>query len=70
MRFLPQSHRRSCETEKTVVVVGGQEVTTIPEVEYGLELQCGSPLSQGFALNRATKVLPIPRDAEKGPQDS
>ena len=52
--------------KKTAVVVGGQDVTTIPELEYGLALHRRTHFYQLFALTRAMKVLPISRDAEKG----
>jgi glycosyltransferase involved in cell wall biosynthesis len=52
--------------KKTAIVVGGQDVTTIPELEYGLALRRRAHFYQKFALNRATKVLPYSRDAERG----
>jgi glycosyltransferase involved in cell wall biosynthesis len=52
--------------KKTAIAVGGQDVTTIPELGYGLELHSRQHFYQKFALNRATKVLPDSRDAEKG----
>jgi glycosyltransferase involved in cell wall biosynthesis len=51
---------------KTAVAVGGQDVTTIPELGYGLALRRRPHFYQKFALKKATKVLPDSRDAERG----
>ncbi len=51
---------------RTALVVGGADVTTILELEYGLALHSKSRFYQKFALNRATRVLPYSKDAERG----
>jgi glycosyltransferase involved in cell wall biosynthesis len=53
-------------SKKTAVVVGGRDVTSIPELGYGLALHSRNHFYRKFALNRATKVLPYSRDAERG----
>ena len=52
--------------KKTLVAVGGRDVTTIPELGYGLALQKREHFYQMFVLNKATRILPYSRDAEKG----
>jgi glycosyltransferase involved in cell wall biosynthesis len=52
--------------KKTVVAVGGEDVTTIPELGYGLALHKREHFYQMFVLNKATRILPDSRDAEKG----
>ncbi|MGZ7180476.1 MAG: glycosyltransferase family 4 protein [Halobacteriota archaeon] len=51
--------------KKTAVAVGGSDVTTIPELEYGAALYKNLHVYQKFVLNNATKILPDSKDAEK-----
>ena len=52
--------------KKTVVAVGGVDVTAIPEIGYGQALYKTGHFCQMFVLHRAVRVLPNSRDAEKG----
>jgi glycosyltransferase involved in cell wall biosynthesis len=52
--------------KKTLVAVGGADVTTIPELGYGLALHKREHFYQMFVLNKATRILPDSKDAEKG----
>jgi len=51
--------------KKTAVVVGGGDVTAIPEIGYGAPLGPKGRFYTTFVLNRATKVLPYSKDAER-----
>ena len=51
---------------KAAVAVGGADVTTIPELRYGAALRKTKRFYSTYVLNRATKVLPDSKDAEKG----
>jgi glycosyltransferase involved in cell wall biosynthesis len=51
--------------KKTAIVVGGGDVTSIPEIGYGAPLGPKGRFYTKFILNRATKVLPYSKDAEK-----
>ncbi len=51
--------------KKTVVVVGGSDVTAIPEVQREAELRQRTRFAR-FLLNKVTQVLPYSKDAEKG----
>lgn len=51
--------------KKTAVVAGGGDVTAIAEIGYGAPSRRGGRFFTTFALNRATKVLPYSKDAEK-----
>lgn len=51
--------------KKTAVVVGGADVTTIPEIQYGLSLSKIKRFYSPFVLRKATKLLPYSREAEK-----
>jgi glycosyltransferase involved in cell wall biosynthesis len=52
--------------KKTVVAVGGDDVTTIPKLGYGLALHKREHFYQMFVLDKATRILPFSKDAEKG----
>jgi glycosyltransferase involved in cell wall biosynthesis len=52
--------------KKTVVAVGGADVTAIPKLGYGLALSKREHFFQMFVLNKATRILPDSKDAEKG----
>jgi hypothetical protein len=58
MKLLPQSHCFSCQTERRNdgVVVEGQDVTTIMQLEYGLALD-GRQGSIGHSLYLSHKVF-------------
>ena len=51
---------------KAAVAVGGADVTTIPELRYGAALRKTKRFYSTYVLDRATKVLPDSKDAEKG----
>jgi glycosyltransferase involved in cell wall biosynthesis len=51
--------------KKIVVVVGGADITTLPEIEYGAALDPTTRLFSTYVLNKATKLLPYSKDAEK-----
>jgi glycosyltransferase involved in cell wall biosynthesis len=55
--------------KKTVVAVGGADVTAIPELGYGAALRKTAHFFQMAVLHRAVKVLPDSKDAEKGALD-
>jgi glycosyltransferase involved in cell wall biosynthesis len=52
--------------KKTVVAVGGADVATIPKLGYGLALHKREHFFQTFVLDKATRILPFSKDAEKG----
>lgn len=52
--------------KKSIVAVGGEDVTAIPEIGYGEALYKSGHFFQMFVLNGAAIVLPDSRDAEKG----
>jgi glycosyltransferase involved in cell wall biosynthesis len=47
------------------VAVGGADVANIPELGYGLALNKQEHFVQMFVLNKATRILPFSKDAEK-----
>jgi glycosyltransferase involved in cell wall biosynthesis len=51
---------------KAAVAVGGADVTTIPELRYGAALHKTKRFYSTYVLDRATRVLPDSKDAEKG----
>ncbi len=51
---------------KAVVAVGGADVTALPELGYGAEQRKTKRYYSPYVLNRADKVLPDSKDAEKG----
>ncbi|MGZ4947265.1 MAG: glycosyltransferase family 4 protein [Halobacteriota archaeon] len=50
---------------KVAVVVGGADVTTIPEMGYGTSLSKRKRFYSAYVLNKATMLLPYSKDAEK-----
>jgi glycosyltransferase involved in cell wall biosynthesis len=51
--------------KKTAVVVGGEDVTMIPEIGYGATLDRVKGVYTTFVLNKATELLPFSIDAEQ-----
>ena len=51
--------------KKTAVVVGGADVTAIPEIGYGATLDRVKRAYSTFVLNKATELLPFSVDAEQ-----
>jgi len=51
--------------KKTAVVVGGADVTAIPEIGYGATLDRVKRAYSTFVLNKATELLPFSIDAEQ-----
>ena len=51
--------------KKTAVVVGGADVTVVPEIGYGATLDRVKRVYTTFVLNKATELLPFSIDAEK-----
>jgi glycosyltransferase involved in cell wall biosynthesis len=51
--------------KKTVVVVGGADVTVIPEIGYGATLDRVKRVYSTFVLNKAMELLPFSIDAEQ-----
>jgi glycosyltransferase involved in cell wall biosynthesis len=51
--------------KKTVVVVGGADVTTLSDIGYGAALRPIWRFYSNYVLNKATKLLPYSKEAEK-----
>lgn len=51
--------------KKTAVVVGGADVTRLPEIGYGAALSKTKRFYSTFVLNKATQILPYSKDAER-----
>jgi len=51
--------------KKTAVVVGGADVTAIPEIDYGAMLDKIKRWYSTFVLDKATELLPFSKDAEQ-----
>jgi glycosyltransferase involved in cell wall biosynthesis len=51
--------------KKTAVVVGGADVTALPQIGYGAAISKITRLYSMFVLNKATELLPYSKDAKR-----
>ncbi|MGZ4869708.1 MAG: glycosyltransferase family 4 protein [Halobacteriota archaeon] len=56
--------------KNTAVLVGGADVTTVPELRYGAELKRTKRFYSRFVLHNASSILPYSKDAERGARRS